>query len=320
MLMELNLLTHRKETEPLLALRHLFAKVNLFEVDKTRPMEEQVGELDGLMDESSFDKILVYPRKLKSLGVVLSRWQINSIMQSSGPLKLGKFDFSIDHISKLPGEQKRREVLVVLPHPDEEYLGIIALHKIIGDSVTLYSFTSTEKGKHVVERAYETLGLTKNEYIIDTFKFNQLFRYKENMKRTIRELLSELRPDTVISIYPLSSNFDHITVAQCVDPIVLGETSANLIYGYTIQSRPINPSMFPIYTKNVYDRILDTFGRRGFAESFKRYMPFLKRYLQHFSEPIWRLLGEKKLENVFTVPLQPRRLTDYLLPFVFTEN
>jgi len=64
----------------------------------------------------------------------------------------------------------------------------------------------------------------------------------------------------------------------------------------------------------VYETILQAFGREGFGKIFEKYLPFLKHYMQTYSEPLLRMIGDKKLSDVYSLPLEAERISKYRIP------
>lgn len=318
--MILDFLTDDEASKPSGHFMQLFSSVNFVYVNPKRPVEEQVAYIEDQMGEPSLDRMLVYSAKHKLLGIVLSRRYPNAAMLDRGPLKLDDTYLSPDHISKLPRRSKPGRILFLAPHLDEAYLGMATLHKQFGDQVFIHSFTSPKDMKRRAKVAYRLLGLETDEYSLGSLPLNKLFKQREQVKETIREFLTDIRPTTVLSVFPEGANFDHAAIAKSTREVVLKESSADLIYGYVIQSRHKNPTIFPLFPKFVYDTILTAYGKRGMGKFFEKYVAFLKAYMQTYSEPILRMIGERKLSNVYSLPLQPERASTYRIPYLLGET
>ena len=298
----------------------LFSKINLINIDHKRNTAAQVSEIEKKIDQPSVQRMLVYSKKYNMLGTVLSRRYFNSAIIKKGPLKVGNMCLSPDHLSCLPSQKKRNRILFLAPHFDEAYLAAIILHNLIGDEVFLYSFTFPKEKENQIKQSYQILGLNKDDYNLGLLKENQLFKESKAMTEIIRELLSNFKPTVVFSIFPKGANFDHIAVSKVTKNVVLKESTADLIYGYVIQSRNIQPIIFPIYNKPVYNKILQGFSKEGFGGMFKKYLPFLKYYTQTFSEPLFRMIGEKNIKNIYTLPLEADRISNYNIPNIINYN
>jgi len=292
----------------------LFSKVNYVRVYPERPVKAQVSQIEERLGEPSIRSMLIYSKKYCTLGTVLSRRYVNAAKIHQGPLRLADTILLPDHLSKLPNKTERNRVLFLAPHCDEAYLAAVLLHKLIGDDVFLYSFTYPEGEKNRIRRAYRILGLKKDDYLLGSFKPNKLFKEKEHIKELVRGLLDEFKPTVVFSVFPKGANFDHMTVAQVAREVVLNESKADLIYGYVIQSRNKNPILFPLFSKLVYRTILQGFGKQGLGRVFEKYLPFLKHYMQTYSEPLLRMIGDKRLSNVYSLPLEAERISKYRIP------
>jgi len=296
----------------------LFSKVNLVQVDAKSPMEAQVSEIEKSLDQPSLQTMLIYPEKYCPLGTVLSRKYVNAAKISEGPLKLADITLSPIHLSNLPNETLRNRVLFLAPHCDEAYLSAVLLHQLIGDEVFVYSFTHFKGERSRIKRAYEILGLKKDQYFLDSLRMNRLFKEKQSIKEIIRQLLTGFKPTTVFSVFPKGANFDHTAVAQVAREVILNESKADLIYGYVIQSRKTNPIIFPIFSQQEYKTILQAFGKQGLGKLFAKYLPFLKQYMQTYSEPLLRMIGEKKLSDIYSLPLEAERIHNYRIPNFLT--
>jgi hypothetical protein len=292
----------------------LFSKVNLVHVHSERPVEAQVLEIEERLGEPSIQSMLIYSKKYCALGTVLSRRYVNAAKIQEGPLRLADMILLPDHFSSLPNKTERNQVLFLAPHFDEAYLAAVLLHKLIGDDVFLCSLTFPEEERSRIRRSYRILGLKKSDYFLDSLKVNQLFKEKEAIRESIRRLIAEFEPTVVYSVFPKGANFDHMAVAQVAREVVLNESTADLIYGYVIQSRNKNPVIFPLFSKSIYRTILQAFGKQGLGTVFEKYLPFLKHYMQTYSEPLLRMIGDKRLSNVYSLPLEAERISKYRLP------
>lgn len=297
----------------------LFSKINFVHVDPARPMEAQVSEIEEKIGEPSIQSMLVYSKNYDMLGTVLSRRYANAAKIHEGPLRLADVNLLPDHLSSLPNKKKRNRVLFLAPHCDEPYLAAILLHKLIDDDAFLYSFTHPKEEKNRISQAYRMLGLKKDDYFLGLLQENNLFKEKETIKEIIRALLEEYKPTVVFSVFPKDAHYDHMAVAQVAREVVLNESTADLIFGYAIMSRNRNPVVFPLFSKSVYRTILQAFGRKGFGKLFKKYLPFLTQYLQTYSEPLLRMIGEKKLSDVYSLPLEVGRISKYRIPNSLTN-
>jgi len=297
----------------------LFSEVNSIDVDIDCPVETQVKEIEERMGEPSHERMLVYSTKQSALGVVLSRRYLNAARIDDGPLKLGDMSFLPDHLSKLPNENENR-VLFLAPHCDDAYIAAILLHKQMNDDVFLHSFTFSNKNEAKVRRALHILGLREDDYTLGSLEDTELFKEKETIRETIRELLAEFKPTVVFSVFPKGANFDHTAVAQVAREVILNESSAELIYGYVLQSRNRNPTIFPIFSKTTYEAIMKAFGNQGFNTIFGKYVPFLKGYMHTYSEPILRMIGSKRTTNVYSLPLEAERISQYRIPNSIPDN
>jgi len=292
----------------------LFSNVNFVHVHSERPVEAQVLEIEERLREPSIQSMLIYSKKYSMLGTVLSRRYMNAARIHQGPLRLADMVLLPDHLSNLPNKTEQNRVLFLAPHFDEAYLAAILLHKLIGDEVFLHSFTFPKEEKNRIRRGYQILGLKKDDYVLGSLQVNQLFKEKEAIKESIRELLAEFSPTVVYSVFPKGANFDHVTVAQAAREVVVNESKADLIYGYVIQSRNKNPAIFPLFSESIYRTILQAFGKQGLGRVFEKYLPFLKHYMQTYSEPLLRMIGDKRLSNVYSLPLEGERISKYRIP------
>jgi len=311
--MILNLLVEENR-ELSLSFTKLFSKVNFVHVNQEHPLEAQVSEIEEKLGEPSIQSMLIYSKKYGALGTVLSRNYVNAAKISEGPLRLADVVLLPDHLLSLPNKRERNRVLFLAPHCDEAYLAAVLLHKLIGDDVFLYSFTFPTEDKNRVRRAYRILRLNKDEYFEGSLKVNNLFKDKEAIKEKIRSLLDEFNPSVVFSVFPKGASFDHLVVAKVAREVVLKESKADLIYGYVIQSRHLHPVVFPLFPKSVYRVILQAFGKHGLGKMFEKYLPFLKHYMQTYSEPLLRMIGDKRLSNVYSLPLEAERISKYIIP------
>lgn len=296
---------------------NLFTEVNFAYVDSKRPIEAQVSQIEKRLGAPPVRSMLVYSEKLASLGTVLSRRYINAAKISDGPLKLGGLSLAPDHISCLPNQNRENRILFLAPHCDEAYIAAVLPHKLMGDDVFLHSFTHPSEQTNNIENAYALLGLDKDDYSLGSFKLNDLFKAKKAIEKTVLDLFEELEPTVVFSVHPGGANFDHISVAQVVRDVVLHQSEADLLYGYVIQSRNTNPVVFPLFPESTKKVILQAFGKQGFGKMFHDYLPFLERYMHTLSEPLLRLIGQGKLPNLYSLPLEAERLSNYIIPNPF---
>jgi len=309
----LDLLVEENEVIPT-RFTKLFSRGNFVHVDPERSVEAQVSQIEERLGEPSIQSILIYSKEYNTLGTVLSRRYVNAAKIHDGPLKLADMILLPDHLSSLPSKTMRNRVLFLAPHCDEAYLAAILLHKLIGDDVFLYSFTHPKEEKNRIRRAYRILGMKKDHYFLDSLQVNKLFKEKEAIKETIRGLLDEFKPTVVFSVSPKGANFDHMAVAQVATEVVLNESTADLINGYVIQSRNKNPQIFPLFSKTIHRTVLQAFGKQGLGKMFEKYLPFLKHYTQTYSEPLLRMIGDKRLSDVYSLPLEAERISKYRIP------
>jgi hypothetical protein len=298
----------------------LFSKVNLVHVDPECPLEAQVSQIEERLGDLPIQSMLIYPDKYGALGTVLSRRYVNAAKINKGPLKLADITLLPDHLSNLPKKIEKNRVLFLAPHFDEAYLAAILLQKLIGDDVFLYSFTYPREEKKSIMRAYRILGLKKDDYVLGSLKVNKLFKEKKIIKETIRGLLDDFKPTVIFSVFPKGASFDHMAVAQVAKKVVLNESTADLIYGYVIQSRNKNPQIFPLFSKTIYATILQAFGKQGLGKMFQKYLPFLKHYMGTHSEPLLRMIGEKRLSDVYSLPLEAERISKYRIPNILNQG
>jgi len=291
-----------------------FSKMNRVIVDPERPAEAQVSQIEDELGKPSIQKMLVYSKKYSALGTVLSRRYVNAAKISMGPLKLADTTLSPDHISCLPNKNRRNRVLFLAPHCDEEYLAAVLPHKLIGDEVFLHAFTFRKEREDRIKRAYSMLGLTKDDYSLGSLEGGNLFRAKKTIETTVKNLFDQFNPTVVFSVFPKGANFDHVTLAQVVKEVILNHSEADLIYGYVIQSRNTNPTIFPLLSEPVNRKILRAFGKHGFGKIFEKYLPFLRHYMQTLSEPLFRLTIEPSLGKFCSLPLEAERITNYRIP------
>ena len=311
--MILDLLVDENQETPM-GFAKLFSKVNFVHVDPERPSEAQVSQIEERLGEPSIQNMLVYSKKHRMLGTVLSRRYVNAAKIHDGPLKLADMTLLPEHLSNLPNKKERNRVLFLAPHFDEAYLAAVLLHKLIGDDVFLYSFTYPKEEKDRIRRAYRILGLKKDDYFLGSLRVNELFKEKEAIKETIGRFLDEFKPTVVFSVFPKGANFDHMAVAQVAKEVVLNESTADLIYGYVIQSRNENPQIFPLFSKTIYGTILQAFGKQGLGKMFRKYLPFLRHYMETYSEPLLRMIGDKRLSDAYSLPLEAERISKYTIP------
>ena len=297
----------------------LFSKVTFLHVEPERPVEAQVSEIEDRLGEPSIQSMLVYSKKYRMLGTVLSRRYMNAAKIQEGPLRLADMTLSPDHLSSLPNKKERNRVLLLAPHCDEAYIAATLLHKLLGDDVFLYSFTFDKEEKNRIRRAYRTLGLKKDDYFLGSLQINKLFKEKETLREITRGLLDDFKPTVVLSVFPEGANFDHMAVAQVAREVVLNESKADLMHGYVIQSRNKNPQIFPLFSKSVYRTILQAFGKEGLGRMFEKYLPFLKHYMQTYSEPLLRMIGDERLSDVYSLPLEAERISKYRIPNLLNQ-
>ena len=298
----------------------LFSKVNFVYVDHKRRVEAQVSEIEEELGPPSFQRMLVYSTKYNALGTVLSRRYVNAAKIKSGPLILANMMLSPDHISSTPNIRENNKILFLAPHFDEAYLAAILLHKLSGDNIYLYSFSFPKEYRKRIENTYNIFGLKEDDYYLDTLKTTTLYKEKKVIKGIIRELLNDFKPNVVFSVFPEGANFDHMSIAQVAKEVVLTESTADLIYGYVIQSRNKNPIIFPIYSASIYNMILRVFGKDGFGDLFEKYLPFLNHYMKTLSEPLLRMMHEKDLNNIYSLPLEAERIHYYKIPNLLNEE
>jgi hypothetical protein len=291
-----------------------FSKINLVKVNPKRPVEAQVSKIENELGEPTIQKMLVYSKKYSALGTILSRRYMNAAKLSMGPLKLADTTLSPDHISKLPNKKRRNRILFLAPHCDEAYIAAVLPHKLVGDEVFLHTFTFPEKEKDKIERAYSLLGFKKDDYSLGTLGVNNLFREKKTIRATLKNLLSKFNPTVVFSVFPKGASFDHIAVAQVVKDVIIKQSKADLIYGYVIQSRNTNPTIFPLLSASVSEKILNAFGKAGFGKIFKNYLPFFEHYMQTLSEPLFRMAGKPRMGKFCSLPFEAERITNYRIP------
>ena len=291
-----------------------FSKINLIKVNPKSPPEAQVAKIEDELGTPTIQKMLIYSNKYNSIGTILSRRYINSAKLSTGPLKLGNIALSPDHISKIPNKKRQNRILFLAPHFDEAYIAAILPHKILGDKVFLQTFTFPEKERDRIKRAYRILGLEKDDYSLGTLSVNNLFRTKKTIRTILENLLSQFNPTVVFSVFPKGANFDHVAVAQVAKDVIITQSKADLIYGYVIQSRKTNPTIFPILSERICEKILDAFGRNGFGKVFENYMVYLKHYTQTLSEPLFRMAGKPGIDKFGSLPLEAERIANYRIP------
>jgi hypothetical protein len=291
-----------------------FSKINLVKVNPKRPVEAQVSKIEDELGKPSIQKMLVYSKKYSALGTILSRRYVNAAKLSMGPLKLADTTLLPDHISSLPNKKRRNRVLFLAPHCDEAYIAAVLPHKLIGDEVFLHTFTFPKEEKDSIKRAYNMLGLAKDDYSLGTLSVNNLFRAKKTMRKTLKNLLTQFNPTVVFSVFPKGASFDHIALAQVAKDVTINQSKADLIYGYVIQSRNTNPTIFPLLSEPVNKKILQAFGKQGFGKIFENYLPFLKHYMQTLSEPLFRMTSKPRLGKFCSLPFEAERITNYRIP------
>jgi hypothetical protein len=292
----------------------LFQNVNRIESDPDRPIESQVSEIEQTLGYPPIEKMLIYSGKYETLGLVLSRRYLSAAKIGNGPLRLAETVLFPDHLSFFPSDTRKNRILFLAPHCDEAYLAAILPHTMMGDKVYLHTFTFPEGEKNRLRSAYNMLGLEDDDYSLGSLKANRLFEETQLIADTIRRLIDEIEPTTVFSVFPEGANFDHMAVAQVTRRIVLKESTADLIYGYVLQSRKRNPVIFPILTESVYGAIMKAFGKQGLGTVFKKYLPFLEWHMRTYSEPLLRMIGNEKLKNIYSLPLEAERIRNYRIP------
>jgi hypothetical protein len=295
----------------------LFKKVNRVDVcTENSVLAAPISEIEEEFGDPSIGKMLIYSKTHNKLGRVLSRRYVNSAQINDGPLRLVDDTLLPDHLSTFPNGTKKNRVLFLTPHCDEPYLAAALLHKVIGDQVFVHSLTFEFKDlKKNVIRAYQTLGLEKNDYSLGSLSENYLINEIDIIKEIIRDLLREFKPTVVYSVFPNDSHFDHMAAAQAAREIILNESKADLMYGYTIVTKNNNPIIFPLFDRWIYEKILQAFGKEGFGKIFLKFLPFLKWYLQTHSGPILRMIGSEKLStNIYSLPLEAERISNYIIP------
>lgn len=310
--MRLDIVVADKQELPA-AFTELFSEVNHACVDDEQPVEAQVSAIEEKLGAPSLESMLIYSEKYSSLGTVLSRRYANAAKIGQGPLKMGDAFLSPVHVSCLPNESNRNRILFLAPHFEEAYIAAVLPHKTLGDEVFLHSFTSMKETERI-KQVYKLLGLSKDDYALGSLEVNSLFKKKDALRKIIWQLLDEYNPDAVFSVYPDCANFDHIAVAEVVKDIVLKQTEKDLIYGHVIQSRNKNPVLFPLLSETAGNQILKAYGKSGFGELFKKYLTYLRHEMHAFSEPLLRMIGEGRLQNVYTLPLETERMANYRIP------
>jgi hypothetical protein len=288
-----------------------FSKINLIELNPKLPLQAQVSRIEDELGEPSNQKMLVYSKRYSALGIVLSRRYVNAARLDEGPLKIANTTLLPNHISNFPNKKRRNRVLFLAPHCDEAYLAAILPHKMIGDEVFLHAFTHPKEQKERIERAYGLLDLSKDDYSLGTLKVNNLFRAKKTIRTTLESLLIQFDPTVVFSVFPKGANFDHIALSQVAKSVIINKSKADLIYGYVIQSRNTNPTIFPILSERINRKILRAFGQQGFGDIFKDYLPFLRHYMQTLSEPLFRMARTGK---IWSLPFEAERIANYRIP------
>lgn len=292
----------------------LFTNVNRIKVDPKRPIEKQVSEIEDTLGYPPIQRMLIYSREYERLGLVLSRRYLSSARIGNGPLILADAVLTADHLSFIPSGNERNSILFLAPHCDEAYLAAILPHTMMGDKVYLHTFTFPEGEKNRLRSAYNMLGLEDDDYSLGSLKANRLFEERQAIADTVRRLINEIKPTVVFSVFPEGANFDHMDVAQVTRPIVLEESTADLIYGYVLQSRKRNPVIFPIFAEPVYRAIVKAFGKQGLGGVFKKYLPFLEWYMRTYSEPLLRMMGNEEIKNIYSLPLEAERISNYRIP------
>ena len=53
---------------------------------------------------------------------------------------------------------------------------------------------------------------------------------------------------------------------------------------------------------------------------FQKYLPFLKHYMETYSEPLFRMVGDKRLSNVYSLPLEAERISKYKIPNILNQG
>lgn len=295
-------------------LLELFTNVNRIEVKPKCPMEKQVSQIEDTLGYPPIQRMLIYSSGYETLGLVLSRRYLSAAKIDSGPLRLADTVLKPDHLSFLPNNNKKNSILFLAPHCDEAYLAAVLLHTLMRDKVFLCTFTFPEKEKNRVKSAYNMLGLEDDDYFLASMQPNSLSEEKQAIANIVRRLIGEIKPTVVFSVFPEGANFDHMTVAQVTRRIVLKESTADLIYGYALQSRNRNPVIFPIFTESVYRDIMKAFGKQGLGDVFKKYLPFLEWCMKTYSEPLLRMIGNEELKNIYSLPLEAERISNYRIP------
>jgi hypothetical protein len=291
----------------------IFSKICYAYVDERRQEEAQVSQIEEALGTPSVDCMLVYSEKYNGLGKVLSRRYVNAAEIGNGCLKIGDLSLLPVHLSFLPNGKEHNRILFLAPHSDEAYLAAVLLHRLRGDQVFVHSFAPMNEMDEV-KRGYSMLGLGENDYEIGSLEVNHLFAQKHTIEEIVLRLLDEFKPNVVFSVHLDTANFDHIAVAQVVKKAVLSKTGIDLIYGHVIQSRNRKPVVFPIFTKEVAQKIFRAFGSNGFGKVFSKYLAYLKLEMQTFSEPLMRMIGDGRLQNIYSLPIEAERMENYRIP------
>lgn len=291
-----------------------FSRMNIVKVYSNCPVEAQVARIEDELGKPSIQNMLVYSKKYSALGVILSRRYINSSKLGMGPLKIADTTLSPDHVSSLPNQKRRNRVLFLAPHCDEAYIAAVLPHKMIGDELFLYTFTYPNEEKENIESAYSILGLAKDDYSLGSLCANNLYREKKTIRTILESLLEQFNPTVVVSVFPKGASFDHSIIAQIAKDIIINQSKADLLYGYVIQSRKTNPTIFPILPVSLYQKVLQAFGNQGFGKIFENYLSFMKHYMQTLSEPLFRITNQTRHGGLWSVPLEAERITDYRIP------
>jgi hypothetical protein len=235
----------------------LFDSVHELGIDPRSPVIEVEHELGKYTDPRNPDSMLLYDYSLHHIGEPLSRNWINYGMTvSKGCLKAGEgiIDMKGTHvvpgnISKLPGKQDPKVMLIGV-NPDNELITLLAkAHAKHGDDIFVYTATSWKDDwqAHMEELYRDVIGLGKDQYRFGDVPVNSLsergrgadFQYE--LRRIFR---NDFMPDTIVQIGPGKSE-DH-TAAYFLtrDFVDHKDYDINLLLADCIEHNDIDPSVY----------------------------------------------------------------------------
>lgn len=162
-----------------------------------------------------------------------------SLLDYSGKKnKISFLDFSVMEPPLL-----KDKILIFAPHPDDEVLsagGFIALAKINKALVKIIIVTDGNKRNLKKKRyketlkAVEILGIKNKEVVFLNYPDGKLKDYRQNLSKSISQLVVRFKPTIIISPYPFDTHSDHKVLSLAVRNILKGLKYNGKIFEYLI--------------------------------------------------------------------------------------